>query len=268
VLVVRVVRGAGWTLVAAGAVVLLYVVYLLWFTGLETAAAQRDLGDRFERLAVDPPTAPSPSEPDTGSDTEPGTEPDATPAPTPASAPLEAGEAFAALWFERDGDRIVNDEVLYIVEGTTVADLKTGPGHYPDSGEAGGDGNLGIAGHRTTYGAPFWSLEELTDGDTIHVVDREGVEWVYAYREQRIVQPSDVWVVEDVDPIDLDAPTITLTTCHPRTSAAQRLIAWGELVGPAEGNAGADDTAGSEADDTADADTVDAGLAGRQRPGG
>lgn len=216
---VRVVRGVGWTLVVSGVVVLLYVVYLLWFTGLSTDREQRELGERFEEITA----APS--------------DPSAEPAPEPepeAEAEIEVGDAFAALWFERDGELIVTGEVVYVVEGTSLADLKRGPGHYPESAMPGEDGNLAIAGHRTTYSEPFGKLDELTDGDTIHLVDRSGTEWVYAYREQRIVQPTDVWVVQEPDPIDLGAPTITLTTCHPKFSAAQRLIAFGELVGPAD----------------------------------
>ncbi|WP_052664928.1 class E sortase [Nitriliruptor alkaliphilus] len=211
--VIRVVRSVGWTLIVAGCVVLLYVVYLLWFTGLETVTEQRDLADRFQAVTEAPAEA-----------TEEATEePDAT---------VEVGDAYAAMWFERDGERIVHGDVLYVVEGTSVADLKRGPGHYPDSAAPGQEGNLAIAGHRTTYGSPFGELAELTDGDTIHVVDRAGTEWVYAYREQRVVSPEDVWVVGH-DPLETGTPTITLTTCHPRFSAAQRLIAWGELVGPA-----------------------------------
>jgi sortase A len=213
--VTRVVRGVGWLLVVAGSVVLLYVVYLLWFTNLETDRAQRELADAWDL------TVPAPSAAPTLEATTDEPEPD---------EPIELGEAFAAIWFERDGERVVNDEVLYVVHGVSLDLLRRGPGHYPDSDAPGGAGNLAIAGHRTTYGAPFWSLEELSDGDTIHVVDRRGDEWVYAYREQRVVAPTDTWVVGD-DPLGSGAPTITLTTCHPRFSAAQRLIAWGELVG-------------------------------------
>lgn len=212
---VRVVRGVGWTLVTAGAVVLLYVVYLLWFTGLETRGAQRDLEASFV-----PFSAPA----------EPAAPDEALPEPEP----VELGDAFAAMWFERDGARILHDDPVFVVEGTEVEDLKRGPGHYVDSVEVGAEGNLGIAGHRTTYGQPFNGLGELEDGDTIHVVDRRGVEWVYEYRSRRIVAPTDVWVVEEDDPIDLGAPTITLTTCHPMFSAAERMIVWGELLGPAD----------------------------------
>lgn len=218
----RVVRSLGWVLVISGAVVLLYVVYLLWFTGFETQRAQQDLEQSWTLTVPDPATerdaaAPSTAE-DEGED-ESGQE----------EEELELGDAVAAMWFERDGARIVNDDVLYVVSGSTLELLKAGPGHYPLSDRPGGAGNLAIAGHRTTYGAPFWSVNELTEGDTIHVVDRQGREWTYAYREQRIVAPNDVWVVGE-DPLGDGAPTITLTTCHPRGSAAQRLIVFGELL--------------------------------------
>ena len=215
VCVTRVVRGIGWTLIVSGATVLLYVVYLLWFTGIETERSQRELQE-FWADTISVPEGPQDLEP---------VEP-----PPPAPPPVEVGEAYAALWFERDGERIVNDEILFVVEGVTLDMLRLGPGHYPMSDVPGGAGNFAIAGHRTTYGAPFWGLDELTEGDTIHVVDRDGREWVYRFVEQRVVQPTDVWVVGE-DPLDSGEPMITLTTCHPRYSAAQRLIAWGELIG-------------------------------------
>ena len=207
----RAIRGLGWVLLVSGAVVLLYVVYLMWFTNLGTAQAQRELAESWD---PQPPTA-EPVDDEQQEQEEP---------------PPEPGDAYAMLWFERDGEPIVVDEPLYVVSGVTLDDLRAGPGHYPDTAAPGEEGNVGIAGHRTTYGAPFWSLEELTAGDTIHVVDRSGEEWVYEYVEQRVVAPQDTWVVDDEDPLDSGAPTITLTTCHPRFSAAQRLIAWGELV--------------------------------------
>ena len=209
----RAIRGLGWVLLVSGAVVLLYVVYLMWFTNLGTAQAQRELAESWD---PQPPTAEpaDPAEPAEDEQEEP---------------PPEPGDAYAMLWFERDGEPIVVDEPLYVVSGVSLDDLRAGPGHYPETAAPGEEGNVGIAGHRTTYGAPFWSLDELTAGDTIHVVDRSGEEWVYEYVEQRVVAPGDTWVVDE-DPLDSGAPTITLTTCHPRFSAAQRLIAWGELV--------------------------------------
>jgi sortase A len=188
-------------------VVLLYVVYLMWFTNLGTDQAQRDMAEAWE---LDLQSRVEAAE-DAGDED------------------LDPGSAYAMLWFERDGDPIVTDDPYYVVSGVTLDDLRAGPGHYPESDSPGGDGNVAIAGHRTTYGAPFWSLDELQQGDTIHVVDRDGEEWVYEFTEQRVVSPADTWVVGE-DPLETGEPTITLTTCHPRFSAAQRLIAWGELV--------------------------------------
>lgn len=205
----RVARGLGWTLVVAGAVVLLYVVYLQWFTGLETARAQEELRQQWE-LTV----------PDRAQDLEVEASEDED---------LEIGDALAALWFERDGEPILVDEVQFVVNGTTWDALKSGPGHYPLSDLPGGAGNFAVAGHRGPYGGPFYAIDRLTEGDTIHVVDRQGREWVYAYREQIVVDPTDIWVVGD-DPLGSGAPTITLTSCHPIGSAAQRLIAFGELL--------------------------------------
>lgn len=220
----KVVRGVGWTLIVSGAVVLLYVVYLLWFTNFETDRSQQDLAESWA-LAVP--------------DTDPPDDSELPDGPDPVEVePIELGDAYAAIWFERDEERVVNDDVLYVVEGVSLDVLRAGPGHYPESDRPGGEGNLAIAGHRTTYGSPFWSMDELAEGDMIHVLDREGREWVYAYREQRIVTPTDTWVVGQ-DPLESGAPTITLTTCHPRGSARQRLIAWGELIGdPIESTAG------------------------------
>ena len=210
---VRVVRGVGWTLLVAGAVILLYVVYLLWFTNLGTEQAQREMAERWEARTTHEAEV---GDDDADADDADDGDADATP------------DAFAMLWFERDGDPVVSDDPLYVVPGVGLDELRDGPGHYPESAEPGEDGNVGIAGHRTTYGSPFWSLDELREGDTIHVVDHEGEEWVYEYVEQRVVAPSDTWVVGD-DPLDNGAATITLTTCHPRFSAAQRLVAFGEL---------------------------------------
>ncbi len=205
---VRVVRGVGWTLIAAGSIVLLYVVYLLWFTGLETGREQQALARAFEQAVEEPQDREDPYQ----------------------WSDVDTGGAYAALWFERDGERIVADDILYVVDDVTVEALRKGPGHYPSTDRPGGRGNHAIAGHRTTYGSPFWAIDELQPGDTIHVVDRLGREWVYAYRDQAIVTPHDVWVIGD-DPLETGRPTITLTTCHPRFSAAQRLIVWGELEG-------------------------------------
>ena len=85
-------------------------------------------------------------------------------------------------------------------------------------------GNAVISGHRTTYGAPFYDLDLLTPGDVIEVDTAIGTH-VYTVRETIIVTPTDVWVTEP-----REGAWLTLTTCHPKLSARERLIVFAELT--------------------------------------
>ena len=121
-----------------------------------------------------------------------------------------------------------------VVEGVRVSDLRKGPGHYPATPLPGQAGNAAIAGHRTTYGAPFGDINELLPGDEIIVTTIQG-EFVYQVLEQGdghghlIVPPT---AVEVLDQNFRDHPNrLTLTACHPKGSARQRIIVVGELVG-------------------------------------
>jgi sortase A len=249
--VARAARGIGWLLIVVGAVVLLYVVYLLWFTNLGSDQAQRDLADRWATIVPDMPddaiggsagaggaigsddaadaVPPAGAATDGEADAAGGDQPALEGADAGSTGNVQPGDAFAAMWFERDGRRILTD-VLYVVEGTDWDTLKLGPGRYASSDVVGGAGNLAIAGHRQGWGAPFYDLDKLREGDRIHVVDRDGREWVYRFRAQRIVAPDETWVIGP-DPFDDGAPLVTLTTCHPLFSNATRLIVWGELIG-------------------------------------
>jgi sortase A len=218
-LAVRLLRGVGWTLIAAGVVVLLYLVYSLFFTNMETNAAQADLLERWELEVGSGAATELPGEADT-EDVAPEDE-----------ATLDVGAAAAVIEFVRPGSEEppVHADPLFVVNGVTLANLRSGPGHYPGTALPGQDGNFAVAGHRTTYGAPFFHLDQLEAGDEIHATGRDGVTHVYAVRELRVVSPADTWVVGP-DPLETGRPTLTLTTCHPRFSQAQRLIAFAELV--------------------------------------
>lgn len=212
----KVLRGAGWTLIGVGSLVLLYLVYLLFWTNRIAERAQSELLEQWE----------------TEVGALPGEDLDAPASPPEDLAPVTPGDAYALVWFERPGsdEPIVHADPLAVVEGTTLEHLKRGPGHYASTVGPGEQGNFAISGHRTTYGAPFYHLDALQPGDEIHVVDRAGDEWVYVVRAQEVVAPTALWVVGD-DPLETGAPTMTLTTCHPRFSAAQRLIVFAELDG-------------------------------------
>lgn len=143
-----------------------------------------------------------------------------------ATATVEApalGEGMALIKIPKiDVDAVV-------VNGVEVNDLKKGPGHYPDTALPGQLGNMVISGHRTTYGAPFYRLDELEVGDEIVVFDAQGP-YSYLVKESKIVLPTEVGVVAPSS----DA-RLTLITCHPRFSAARRMIIVAELQGTPTG---------------------------------
>lgn len=108
--------------------------------------------------------------------------------------------------------------------GVLPATLNQGPGHMPWTPLPGQPGNSVISGHRTTYGAPFFDLDLLEPGDTIEVETAIGVH-TYTVQNTIIVTANDVWVT-DPKP----GAWLTLTTCHPKFSAAQRLIVQAQLT--------------------------------------
>ena len=198
----RVVAILGRVSMSGGVLILLFVAYQLWGTGLSEARAQDRLRSGFVADLQRP--ASSTASPSTGA------------APPPRrSVP---GEAVAILSIPAIGlEKIV-------VEGVSVEALKRGPGHYPGTPLPGQSGNAAIAGHRTTYGAPFFRLDELRPGDRIEVTTRQG-DATYEVTGSRIVKPSRIEVLAATAD-----DRLTLTTCNPRFSAAQRLIVSARLL--------------------------------------
>ena len=106
-----------------------------------------------------------------------------------------------------------------IVEGVGEAQLEQGPGHYPGTALPGEAGNVGVAGHRTTYAHPFYNLNVLAPGDNIYILTAQGL-FQYTVSGSQVVVPTDVAVLAS----SVGKSTLTLTTCNPRYSAAQRLV--------------------------------------------
>jgi sortase A len=121
----------------------------------------------------------------------------------------------------------INLDVV-VVEGTTQSALRAGAGHYPTTPLPCEPGNVAIAGHRTTYGKPFENLQMLVPGDTITLETPIGSCTYKITAPPKIVLPTDRSVI-DPTPV----PSLTLTTCHPKGSARQRLVIRAELVGEA-----------------------------------
>jgi len=116
---------------------------------------------------------------------------------------------------------------VVVVEGTTQSALRAGAWHYPQTPLPCEAGNVGIAGHRTTYGKPFHNLDLLHPGDAI-ILETPVGKCTYKVVRTEIVLPTDTHVV-DPTPV----PMLTLTTCNPKGSARQRLVVHAQLQGDA-----------------------------------
>ncbi|SOC47866.1 sortase A [Blastococcus aggregatus] len=207
--------GAGELLVTAGMVLLLFVAYEVYVTDFLTGQRQDELSTELrEQWAAEPA--------DRGSITQ-----------------VELGDAFGVLRIPRLGE----DYTRVILEGTEEKQLSQGPGHYVDSALPGEVGNVALAGHRVGKGSPFLELDAMQAGDPIVVETRDS--W-FVYRVLGEDDPSGIPGMHIVSPtaVEVVSPTpnaavtaapsgayLTLTTCHPRYSARQRLIIHARLDG-------------------------------------
>ena len=175
-----------------------YMWWQLWGTGLTTRAEQNELRPTFEDTVATR---------------------DVDEAPSADQVVKVPGNAVAILEIPKI------DVDMVVVEGTDTESLKKGPGHYSRTAYPWEDsGRVGIAGHRTTYGAPFWSLNELREGDEIVLATEYGI-FEYRVTGSRIIDPSDGSVLDPTRD-----PTLVLTTCNPRFSAAERLVVFADRV--------------------------------------
>jgi sortase A len=111
-----------------------------------------------------------------------------------------------------------------LIQGTDTASLQRGPGHYPDTPFPGQGGTVGIAGHRTTYLAPFRHIDQLDEGDQI-LLEMPYATFTYTVQTHQIVDPGDVGIVKQVG-----YERLVLTACHPLYSAAQRYAVFAKLT--------------------------------------
>ena len=197
----RILRITGLVFIAAALVLAGYLWWNIWGTGVATKRAQDDLRPGIERNIAS-----------------------LTPADAPDRVVNVPGDAVAII-------RIPKIDVDYVVvEGTDTEPLKKGPGHYTDTAYPWQDtGRVGIAGHRTTYLAPFWSLNELRPGDRIVLATEYGI---FDYRVTRSVVTPPTGILPSGDSVLRQTvdPTLVLTTCNPRFSASTRLVVIADRV--------------------------------------
>ena len=216
-------RGIGQTLITFGVVVLLFIVYEAFITDIFTAQKQEQLNEQLHDEWNDPTIDQQLS-----------------------FADIPIGDAFAIMRIPAFGA----DYAQVVLEGTTNAVLEQGPGHYPGTAGPGEIGNFSVAGHRVGKGSPFLNVDKLEPGDAVVF---ETMDHWYVYRiigdtasgsfidaaypgiaGRHITKPSANQVIAPVpgngnaNPVQ---PLMTLTTCHPKFSAAERMIIHGYLEG-------------------------------------
>lgn len=172
----------GRTLIATGLLLLSFVAYQLWGTGVAEQRAQSTLATEFrsQRPAI----------------------------------PLVSGLVGRITIPTIDVDK-------FVVAGVEIDDLKRGPGLFLGSPLPGQLGNVAIAGHRTTYGAPFSRIDEVRQGDRITLETTSGTYTYVTNGSPKIVPASAIEVVKTKDPTQA---TLTLVSCHPKWTSAKRII--------------------------------------------
>src|SRR5215469_15354291 len=203
----------GKVLIGAGILILLFTAYQIWGTSIQESHSQAALRSTLlaetnsqeirqalaEASALDKlPTGP--------------------PITAPRTAAPAEGEPVGDIRIPAIGINQV------VVEGTNTPDLRKGPGHYTGTPLPGQGGNAAVAGHRTTYGHPFYNLDAVKVGDPIVLTTLQGI-FVYDATRSFVVSPTDTTVINNAF-----ADVLTLTTCNPRFSASTRLVVQAKLV--------------------------------------
>ena len=223
-LVSRFFQKVGQSLIAIGGLTLLFVAYQLWGTGFLTDRYQEDLKEDFEELIE----ATEETEKNTITNEE----------------EAEQGVSFSEFLWRSEGEAIAQLIIprmgltQTVVSGVSSESLRRGPGHFQNTPMPGMPGNTSIAGHRTTWGAPFSRIDELEPGDEINVQTIQG-SFTYKVIEQNggrgnfIVSPQRLAVLDQ--DFEEYPNRLTLVSCHPRLTARNRIIVVAELIGePAE----------------------------------
>ena len=191
--------------VTAGAIVLLFLAYLLWGTALATGAHQHAFATQLQQQWQ--------------------IHREAKPATTRLH--LVTGQPFAFIRIPRFGQTWR----FAIVQGTGLAQLALGPGHVPGTALPGQIGNFSVAAHRVTAGNPFYHLNALRPGDKVIIITA-ATAYTYQVTHTELVLPGDTAVLDPVPGRPHQPPReamITLITCDPPWTGTHRIIVFGAL---------------------------------------
>lgn len=218
----RLAGGLGELLITTGVLIALFVVWQVWWTDVVANRQAGEAIERWEQELVDSPEVA-------------GIEQQG---PPPQEVAVGPGEQFATMYVPAWGESW-QFPIASGVDYATVLDAGF-VGHYAETALPGQVGNFGLAGHRQSYGRPFYDIDSLQPGDSIIV--RTAQAWyVYEVSDYEVILPHQSEVLLPVPHEPQVEPTeamITLTTCHPLWSIAERYVVYGELdhwVDPADG---------------------------------
>jgi len=186
----RLIDFLGRTMIVAGLLLLSFVAYQLWGTGIAEGRSQNAMSTQFAKPQPIPLVTPQPIQP-------------------------KLGDVVGRITIPSIGVS------KYVVAGVRLKDLERGPGLFPGSPMPGQKGNVAIAGHRTTFGAPFSRIDELHGNEKINLESKDGT---FTYRvngEPKIVSATDTAVAQT---IDSNTATLTLISCYPKWTSRQRII--------------------------------------------
>lgn len=211
-------------LLTCAAVCALYIVWQMWWTGVEAEQVQNETTQSVQW-----------SDPGNGGGQVRIAQAQQGDPPVQPEHPQE-GDLIAQVYIPRFGSQWHRN----LVEGTDLTQLnRHGLGHYTNSKLPGQVGNFAIAGHRNGYGQPLGDVDKLQEGDPI-IVRTKDYWYVYRYTRYEIVLPTETRVITDEPWIGSPQwPTesaagkrlITMTTCEPKyTTPTHRWISYGELA--------------------------------------
>jgi len=178
----RLLNVLGRTMVVAGLLLLSFVAYQLWGTGIAEGRSQSAMATQFVK--------PQPVQPTFGG--------------------LVGRITIPSIGVSK-----------YVVAGARLKDLERGPGLFPGSPLPGQKGNVAIAGHRTTFGAPFGRIDEIQDKEKIILESKDGTFIYTVDGEPKIVSATDTAVTKTINP---EIATLTLVSCYPKWTSTQRII--------------------------------------------
>jgi sortase A len=210
-------RVTGEVVLTAGVVMLLFVCYLVWGSGIRAAQAQRALSQELTRQWAAGRHSVTTRSTTTGSIRI-----------APERFDVATGQPFAFIKIPAFGA----SWEFPLIQGTDLAQLNISPGHVPGTQWPGQIGNFAVAGHRVTSGNPFWSLPSLHAGDLV-TIQTQINEFTYKVTGKQLVSPADVAVLYPVPGHPGRQPTqrlITLITCDPAWTGTHRVIVTGVLV--------------------------------------